>query len=158
MGRRREEPLINVLISLPWWMSAIGVAVILVSRHVWLAWAEGASGMYAPIARQMHWLFYAMAGIFALGAFASLIRQAWNGSILERSHKRGSLVALDWREFESLIQEAFRRKGYLSVETQYGADGDYDISLRKDGALYLVQCKHWKKRRVGVATCANSGA
>lgn len=75
MGRRREEPLINVLISLPWWMSAIGVVVILVSRHVWLAWAEGASGMYAPIARQMHWLFYAMAGIFALGAFASLIRQ-----------------------------------------------------------------------------------
>ena len=32
-----------------------------------------------------------------------------------------------------------------------GADGGVDVHLRKNGKEYLVQCKHWKTRRVGVA-------
>lgn len=30
------------------------------------------------------------------------------------------------------------------------SDGGVDIWLRKDGELSLVQCKHWKTRKVGV--------
>tara|TARA_R110001583_G_scaffold124563_1_gene275958 strand:- start:133 stop:582 length:450 start_codon:yes stop_codon:yes gene_type:complete len=34
---------------------------------------------------------------------------------------------------------------------EVGADGGIDVTLKKDGKLFLVQCKHWKTQRVGVA-------
>jgi len=153
VGRRRKESLTSVLIRLPWWMSAIGVLVVLVLRQVWLAWVDGSNdlGMYADVVRQLHWWFYGFAMILALGSLASLIRHRWNGRKIEAQLGKDSFDALHWREFEALLQEAFHRQGYLSVETQSGADGGYDIALRKDGKLYLVQCKHWKAQKVGVA-------
>lgn len=153
MGRRRKEKLLDVLIRLPWWMSAIGVAVVLAGRAAWVSWVESSNelGMYAGMVRQLHWWFYGLAVILAFGSLASLVRQWWTGRKLDRHAGEKSIHELNWREFESVIQEAFRRQGYLAVETQTGADGGYDIGLRKDGKLYLVQCKHWKAQKVGVS-------
>jgi restriction system protein len=36
------------------------------------------------------------------------------------------------------------------TETAPGPDGGIDLALRKDGELHLVQCKHWRARKVGV--------
>ena len=36
------------------------------------------------------------------------------------------------------------------METDDGPDGGVDLVLRKDGRKVLVQCKHWKKNKVGV--------
>jgi restriction system protein len=154
MGRRKKEPLFDIIIRLPWWMGAIGAGAALLARLAWISWIENtnALGMFASVVRQAHWLFYAMAVVMALGALGSLIRQWLNGRMLDRQAGAGSVAELDWRDFEQLMQEAFRRKGYMSVETPTGADGGVDIALRKDGKLYLVQCKHWKARKIGVAT------
>jgi restriction system protein len=49
------------------------------------------------------------------------------------------------------VGEAFRRQGYTVEETSLGgADGGIDLILRKDGRRTLVQCKQWKRQRVGV--------
>lgn len=57
---------------------------------------------------------------------------------------------MTWREFEMLVGEAFRRKGYDVRETGGVADGGVDVVLKKDGEKYLVQCKQWKALQVGV--------
>jgi Restriction endonuclease len=36
------------------------------------------------------------------------------------------------------------------------ADGGVDLGLTKDGQRYLVQCKHWLKRQVGVTVVRES--
>lgn len=160
MGRRRKEKLLDVLIRLPWWAGAGGALLILAIRPLWLAWAESGAGMFAPFMRQFANFFYLVAAVFAVGAVASLIRQWWHGRLLDRraafmdlgnSRKTTSSDNLHWRDFERILQEAFRRQGYLSVESPSGPDGGYDIALRKDGKRYLVQCKRWKSRQVGVA-------
>jgi restriction system protein len=46
---------------------------------------------------------------------------------------------------------ALRGNFYFSGISKSGPDGGYDFGLRKDGKLYLVQCKHWKAQKVGVA-------
>ena len=62
-----------------------------------------------------------------------------------------SIRSLSWREFEELVAEAFRREGYSVVENvKAGADGGVDIRLRRNGGLFLVQCKNWNRNRVGV--------
>jgi restriction system protein len=61
--------------------------------------------------------------------------------------------AMAWRDFEKLIGEAFRKRGYAVEETGHGGlDGDIDLILRKGGRTELVQCKQWKTRQIHVAT------
>ncbi len=56
-----------------------------------------------------------------------------------------------WREFERLVAEYFRRRGYSVEETgSDSGDGGVDVLLHGDEGRILVQCKHWKERSVGV--------
>lgn len=58
---------------------------------------------------------------------------------------------LTWQEFEMLVGEYFRRKGYAVKETGGGgADGGIDLEMSLNGQKYLVQCKQWKAFKVGV--------
>ncbi|MFA7382516.1 MAG: restriction endonuclease [Desulfurivibrionaceae bacterium] len=58
---------------------------------------------------------------------------------------------LTWQEFELLVGESFRRKGYVVKETGGGgADGGIDLEMSLNGQKYLVQCKQWKAFKVGV--------
>lgn len=150
MGRRRKEPLLSVLINLPWWMGLSAAILILVARYAWLTWATARMPRFVGMYQGFSIAFYGIALLFALGALGSFIRQRMNGGLLKRQIEQGSFSSLSWREFERLLQEAFRRKGYFSVDTPRGPDGGYDLVLRKDGKRYLVQAKHWQSRQVGV--------
>lgn len=61
-----------------------------------------------------------------------------------------SVAKIGWRQFEHLVGEAFRRRGYSVEDTGLGADGGIDLILRRDGKRTLVQCKQWKQQQVGV--------
>jgi restriction system protein len=79
-----------------------------------------------------------------------------------RSNTRGqpgSQIGLDgiramrWPEFEELMVEAFRQRGYSVEKTGHGGlDGDIDLILRKESRTELVQCKLWKTRQMHIAT------
>jgi restriction system protein len=67
-------------------------------------------------------------------------------------------LELPWRDFERLVDEAFRRQGFTvtgfgrnpSGLGRNGLDGGVDLGLTKNGERFLVHCKHWRKRQVGV--------
>jgi restriction system protein len=60
---------------------------------------------------------------------------------------------MTWPQFERLIGESFRRRGYEVTEAGGGGgDGGVDLLLAREGESFLVQCKHWRTRRVGVST------
>lgn len=68
----------------------------------------------------------------------------------------GALDGMTWHQFELQIAEAFRQKGFTVVEIGgSGPDGGADLVLRKSSKTgnetFLVQCKHWKSRKVGVS-------
>jgi len=85
--------------------------------------------------------------VAAISAF-----NAWRkGKMLDGQKGLETIRSISWREFEELVGEAYRRKGYSVTETGGGgADGGVDLVLRKDGDKLLVQCKHWKIVKVGV--------
>jgi restriction system protein len=86
-------------------------------------------------------------GVAAVSAFF----QFRKGKLLERQTGLDSVGELSWRQFESLVSEAFRRKGFLVLDNiEDGPDGGVDLRLRKNGQVVFVQCKHWKARSVGV--------
>ena len=67
-----------------------------------------------------------------------------------KSHSSNPLDGMNWRDFELLVGEHFRRQGFVVEETAGGADGGVDLIATKNGEKYLIQCKQWKAYKVGV--------
>jgi restriction system protein len=62
-----------------------------------------------------------------------------------------NIAEMSWREFERLVGEAFRQRGYtVTGFGNRGSDGGVDLALIKNGERFLVQCKHWRTQQVGV--------
>tara|TARA_R100001443_G_scaffold50810_1_gene62788 strand:- start:13621 stop:14448 length:828 start_codon:yes stop_codon:yes gene_type:complete len=166
VGRRRNSSLIEDLYGiasfLPWWFSismAIGFYFYLDSLAVMpvidpqkpMAHVTGSLTYYFA-----YWGRYLLPVIFVFGAVTSLKAKAKRVSLLnnvryDSAPQQDSLAAISWREFEMLVGQFFREKGYKVTETAEGADGGVDLHLAdKDFKTYLVQCKHWKASKVPV--------
>lgn len=98
--------------------------------------------------------------LFAAGALFAWIRAEATKWQHRRLHDRQrgleTIRAMQWPEFERLIAEVYRRRDYDARAVGTGSapgrgDGGVDIELRRSGELVLVQCKHWKDRKVGVS-------
>jgi restriction system protein len=148
---RKSESTLNQLAVFPWWV----ILVISGALYVILKFILPALTFDNPLVKA----FIKSLSIFApylvlllvIVAIFSLIHRLVKGKMLEKQTGLDSIGNLSWRQFESLVGEAFRRKGYLVLENlSEGADGGVDLRLRKDGKLIFVQCKHWKSKNVGV--------
>jgi restriction system protein len=86
-------------------------------------------------------------GLVILAGFVGVLQRFRRRYLLDSSHVRD----LDWRDFEQLVGEAYRRLGYAVTETGGGGpDGGFDLDLRGKDGRTLVQCKQWRSFRVGV--------
>lgn len=63
--------------------------------------------------------------------------------------RQSELQSMSWQQFERLVGEAFRRKGY-SITEKGGRHSRIDFALRKSGETCVVSCKQWRAIRVGV--------
>jgi len=157
MAKRKERG-IGFISSLPWPVGVVigliayfgiryGIDWLLASSTHPMTIAMGKqalNGIYAPLA----WLAL---GASWLGALLSYIGQRQRRRLLDTQTGLDSLSAMDWRQFEMLVGEAFRCQGYSVQETGLrGADGGIDLVIKKAGAVTLVQCKQWRSRQVNV--------
>lgn len=167
MARRKRssiaEDMIDLVALLPWYVGVVAAIVTYVAFHhveasalpsapgpgnmsavmvgaVWRAAATGAQ-YFVPV-------------IFLLGAAGSAWRRYQRRELLDTataSESSDSLDGMSWREFEMLVGEGFRLQGYTVIENGGpGPDGGIDLTLRKGGEKYLVQCKQWRAFKVGV--------
>jgi restriction system protein len=140
------------LITTPWWFSLVLAAVVYFGLKFYLPTVEFQSPAFQGISK----VFPNMAGMFAsIFVFTAAISayHAWRrGELLDRQTSVKSIKAVSWKDFEYLVSEAYRRKGYLVQEnTGGGADGGVDLVLSKGGERILVQCKNWGSSKVGVS-------
>lgn len=81
----------------------------------------------------------------------SYLARAKRRNLLRQAESQRSLEGITWQEFELLVGEAFRLKGYQVKELGgSGPDGGVDLVLTKSGEAHLVQCKQWRSLSVGV--------
>ncbi|WP_296255850.1 MULTISPECIES: restriction endonuclease [unclassified Pseudomonas] len=91
--------------------------------------------------------------IFVGGAIASIVGRRKRRNLLTSVATPGgnTLLSISWHDFELLVGEALRHRGYAVQETgANGPDGGVDLIARKQGETYLVQCKQWRSVQVGV--------
>jgi restriction system protein len=89
---------------------------------------------------------------FLLTAAISAVGARRRRRLLDRQSNIEGIRDLTWQDFELLVGEAYRRKGYEVVENGGGgADGGIDLRLSREGQRLIVQCKRWKTRQIGVS-------
>jgi len=155
---RRKESGIEVVASMPWPAGIVLGLIGYFAVRYGIGWyfaamnnpylsglgKASASGIDAPLG----WAL--LIGCW-FAAFASFFGRARRRRLLDAQSGATSLRDMNWREFEMLTGEAFRRQGYAIAENGLGgADGGIDLILRKGGKTILVQCKQWRNQRVDV--------
>jgi restriction system protein len=136
---------------MPWWTwLAVGVVAAVLVRFA-LPSLGAATGPVSAVFRgwaQASWVF---ALPFCVLSAIAYFRTRKRDRLLQVQTDIDSIRALDWRDFELLVGEAFRRQGY-QVEERGGSapDGGVDLVLRRGGVKSVVQCKRWRSKQVGV--------
>ena len=148
---RKNDGLIVFLTELPWWVSVIVAGVVYVGMRWILPSMEFSNPMLRSLAAATPNVAWIFGLLFLFPALISFFKGKQRQHLLDSRSDIDSIRDLSWADFERLIGEAFRRRGY-SVEERGGggADGGVDLVLHKGGEKILVQCKQWKSRRVGV--------
>lgn len=96
-------------------------------------------------------LQYIIPVVFIIGAVVSVFKSKGRSKLLDEQSSLESIRAMSWQEFELLVGEAFRRKGFEVKENGGGgADGGIDLILNKNGKKSIVQCKRWKTFSISV--------
>jgi restriction system protein len=100
-----------------------------------------------PAAVFLLWILTA-AGV--LGVIKGYFVQATRLKRLHSQEEVHHLHELTWRQFEQLVADAYKAKGYRVEERGGSADGGIDLLMRAPtGELVAVQCKRWKEWQVG---------
>jgi restriction system protein len=90
-----------------------------------------------------------------IGAVVSAWRRKKRAQLVAdaaQSRSADALQGLTWQDFEKLVGEGFRLRGYRVTATGGdGADGGVDLVLAKGSEKFLVQCKQWRAFKVGVS-------
>lgn len=174
MARKKSsvlEDLVEVGMKLPWQASVVLALVAYLGFHYLATVPPAPVGMTDPkqmgqamsatILRQAAatlgmFLQYLVPVALLIGAAVSAVKRRRHSALhqsVASSPNRNALEQMSWREFEGLVTEVFRRKGFAVVERGGNApDGGVDIELHAGKDKYLVQCKQWKVSKVGVAT------
>ena len=164
MARRRSSPfddLLSVASKLPWKVSLVLALVAFTALHV-LSDAfdrpptvAATTDLGGAVIRQYIHVFatilqFVIPTGFLIGATVSFIKSSKSASLFHevQSGEGRDVSSLTWREFESLVGEGFRHRGF-EVDERGGpsADGGIDLILRRGREKFLVQCKHWRRSR-----------
>ncbi|HCF7668144.1 TPA: restriction endonuclease [Pseudomonas aeruginosa] len=168
MARRRRtsfiEDLIEIAIRLPWWVS------LLIAFGSWLIFHPIANSQ-PEVPKDLHQMGQSVVGqlirtfaffgqfvlpaVFVIGAIGSVLaraeRKRLHANVANAKESGQTVEGISWHEFEQLVGETFRRKGFTVIEKGgNGPDGGVDLVLHLGTDKYLVQCKQWKAINVGV--------
>jgi restriction system protein len=147
---RKNHPLV-ALAGLPWQASVVCTVIVFIAVR-WGGPAVAGTNpilvpMFAAFANHAHWV----AAVFLIPLPFALLHAARRRRLAATLPQLDRINALSWQDFEALVAEVYRRKGYDVVERGGpSADGGVDLELRTNHKKLVVQCKRWKTRLVGV--------
>jgi restriction system protein len=166
MARRQGffDDLMSIGLKLPWKVGVAAAVMIFVALHVVAICTQtsvSANNLANMGAVVQHGFIHVFAEFFQyiipagllIGTTVGYFKQRHSGALFvaARENPKPAITSMSWRDFERLVGEVFRRQGFtVSGFGGHAPDGGVDLGLTKNGQRYLAQCKHWRKRQVGV--------
>jgi restriction system protein len=166
MARRRGffDDLMSIGLKLPWKVGVAAAVVIFVALRVIANDTQApvnVNGLADMGVIVQHGFIHVFAELLQYIIPAGLLigmtvryfklRQSSALLTVASANPKAAITSISWRDFEKLVGEVFRQRGFkVTGFGGNGPDGGADLGLIRNGERFLVQCKHWKKRQVGV--------
>ena len=151
MVRRKNSGLLEELSRVPWWVNILLAAAVFFGLKYFLPSIQFKSQIHQAIATAISGFSGIFTFVILVAALMSFFNQLKRKKLFENTDKFESIRQLSWQDFELLVGEYFRRRGYLVQENGGGgADGGVDLVLTKANQKTIVKCKRWKNVQVGV--------
>ncbi len=164
MAQHKQSPfegVVEIAGKLPWWVWVVFAVAAYFVLHGVASGDVTAGAQAGKMGGFVEWNRvqmlagigqYLLPAVFLAGAALSAYGRSRRGaSHTTTGPGQGAFSEMSWHQFEALVGEAFRRRGYSVIEAGGGgAGGGSDLVLKKAGAIFLVQCKQWRAPRVGV--------
>ena len=170
MARHRRSSaftdLLAIASKLPWKISLGLAATSLLALHllaIAFTRAPAATSSADLGGVVIHQMIYALAFFsqfvvppaFLIGATVSYFKRPRSIQLfkdIRAAPAPGPAVAsLTWQQFETLVAEGFRQRGFNVTEKGGAApDGGVDLILARGNERFLVQCKQWRAQQVPV--------
>jgi restriction system protein len=167
MARRKSglTELLEFAAWLPWKVAAGLVPVSFIVLHIVATASVPVSGVgnvgdvgTAAIRTAIHmgasFFQVILPAAFLVGAAMSFAKRSHSKALFSnvRSNRAIDIGSISWQDFELLVGEGFRHRGY-QVSQRGGAapDGGIDLALTRGHERFLVQCKQWRAQSVGVS-------
>jgi len=148
---KRNDNLLELLSQCPWWVSVVLSGIVYIALGFIVPMIEFKGSLLKGLADAAPSLAVPLGIALIIPAPIAFYNSFRKKKLLDKQRDLDSIKSLSWKEFEELIAEAYRRKGYSVVENYgLGPDGGIDLVLKQAGNLFLVQCKHWKTQKVDV--------
>jgi restriction system protein len=146
--------LFKLFIRIPWWLSlSISAASFFYLENTKSSFNEvyliNDLG-YFNYNEHLRNLSYILIGFICLFGLINLLTKKKEKNFLAKHGNHQAMQTMEWDVFELLVAAAYRKIGYKVKLSNSGADGGVDLYLTKGGASHIVQCKHYKKQKVGV--------
>jgi restriction system protein len=152
----------EITATFPWWIGVIAALVSYLGLHyvagIQISKPTDLQGLSHSVGKQLGIALatigqYVFPAIFLIGAVASIFARRKRTSLYKLTTTDDRLAQMSWQDFELLVGEFFRRRGFSVKEVGGGgADGGVDLLISSGKDRYVVQCKKWKAQQVGVAT------
>ena len=131
---RRNGSVLEVLEKYPWWINVILAVVVYISFKYLIPTIVFQNIFFNAFTKLAPNLAPVFTGLLLFVAALSAFNAWRKGQLFNRQKGIETIRKLSWREFEELVGEAYRRKGYNVTETGGGgADGGVDLVLKRGG-------------------------
>jgi restriction system protein len=152
----------EITATLPWWIGLLLALASYVGLHyvasLTMAPPKDLQQLSQGVGKQVAIglatvLQYVLPLVFVIGAIASVFARRKRKALYSKATKNEDLEQMSWQDFELLVGEYFRRRGFSVKEMGgSGPDGGVDLIVSSGNDRYVVQCKKWRAKQVGVAT------
>lgn len=154
---KKDLNIIDFLAQIPWWVSV----TISASFYVLLKFIVPYFETQSTLVNEVHIsLGPFLAPVVALALLSpitfSFLKSNRKKKLHDLQEEIQSIQELSWLQFKELVAEAYRRTGYILMENStFTADPSVDLVMRKSANLYLVQCRYWQNRKLGLREVKN---
>ena len=154
---KKDMNIIDFLAQIPWWISVTLSAAFYILLKYGIPYFEAQSTLVNEVHISIGPFFAPVVALALLAPVTfSFLRSNRRKKLDELKNEIQSIQDLSWQQFKDLTAEAYRRTGYTIMESSsFTTDPSVDLVLRKSAKLYLVQCRYWQNRKLGVREARN---
>lgn len=149
---RKDLNIIDFLTQVPWWVYVtISASFYLVLNYL-VPYFEAQGVLFNETELS---LSPVLAPVVALALLApasfSLLKCNKKKKLHELREEIKLIQEVSWDQFKEMVAEAYKRSGYMFLGNgPFSSDPAVDLFMRKGANIYIIQCRYWRNRKLGI--------